>query len=331
MRKSVGIYASLFVAVLLMSFVGCGKATEVSTTEIEGLKSQLADRDRQIKDLRSTMDVKSDSLSRVRSELANRETQLNTRTNDPVPSYTTELLPPSATAGECFARVYVPPTYRTVVDTLLRSEASERVEVIPAKYEWVEERILVKEESKRFEEVSAKYEWREERVLVREAQVVWKRGRGLVEKVDNTTGEIMCLVETPAEYKTVRKQVQVQPATVREVSIPAEYKTVKVKKMVSPPQEKRIPIDAEYQHVTRTVMVADGHMEWRKVICETNLTKDVVYKIQRALQDKGHNPGPIDGIIGPQTHTALKAYQKSNNLASGGLTLETLNKLNVRL
>ena len=48
----------------------------------------------------------------------------------------------------------------------------------------------------------------------------------------NATGEIMCLVEEPAVYKTVRKKVIKTPATTRTVEIPAEYKTVKVNKLV---------------------------------------------------------------------------------------------------
>lgn len=56
------------------------------------------------------------------------------------------------------------------------------------------------------------FEWVEERVLVKPARKEWKPGRGEVERVDNATGEIMCLVEVPAEYKTVRKR-RVVPGT----------------------------------------------------------------------------------------------------------------------
>jgi len=116
--------------------------------------------------------------------------------------------------------------------------------------------------------------------------------RGPMERVDNTTGEIMCLVEVPAAYKTVQKKVMAEPPSTRTVNIPAEYdivrkrvmvtpprqrivqipaayKTVKVRKMVSPPQEHKIAIPAEFQTITRTEMASDGHMEWRKILCET--------------------------------------------------------------
>jgi hypothetical protein len=240
-----------------------------------------------------------------------------------------ELLPPNAKPGECYARVLVPPRYKTETVRVLTREASERVETIPARYEEVEERVLIREASKRFEEVPAEYGWAEEKVVVEEAHTVWQKGRGLIEKVDNATGEIMCLVEVPASYKTVRKQVVVKPATVREVQIPAEYQTVKVTKMVSPPQEKRTAIPAEYETVSRTQKTSDGYMEWKRVLCETNITSDTVSKIQDALIKAGHDPGPVDGMLGPQTQSAIRSYQKSKGLAEGDLTYETIESLGV--
>jgi hypothetical protein len=231
-------------------------------------------------------------------------------------------------------------------------EASSRLEIIPAEYGWVEEQVLVKAASTRMEQVPAEYEWQEEQVMVKPAHTVWKKGRGLIERVDNATGEIMCLVEIPATYKTVRKKVMVRPPTTREIEIPAvydtvkkrvqikppsqrtieipaAYKTVKVRKLVSPPEEQRIPIPAEYETVTNTEMITDGQMEWRQVICETNLGPNIISKIQNALLMAGHDPGPIDGVMGPQTHRAVKSYQMEKNLATGGLTIKTIESLGI--
>jgi peptidoglycan hydrolase-like protein with peptidoglycan-binding domain len=101
--------------------------------------------------------------------------------------------------------------------------------------------------------------------------------------------------------------------------------------MVSAPQEKRIPIPAEYQTVTRTEKVSDGHMEWRRIMCETNVTFDVVKRIQLALRNAGHDPGPIDGVYGWQTQAAMKAYQKEKGLAEGAMTIKSLESLGVNL
>ena len=55
-----------------------------------------------------------------------------------------------------------------------------------------------------------------------------------------------------------------------------------------------------------------------------------VKAIRKALQDKGMDPGPIDGIMGPKTSAALKAFQKDQKLTeSGRLDDQTRDKLGV--
>lgn len=51
---------------------------------------------------------------------------------------------------------------------------------------------------------------------------------------------------------------------------------------------------------------------------------------QQALRDRGHDPGPIDGVHGPRTSAALKKFQQAEGLtASGQLDEETMHRLNV--
>jgi hypothetical protein len=55
-----------------------------------------------------------------------------------------------------------------------------------------------------------------------------------------------------------------------------------------------------------------------------------VRQVQEALKAQGHDPGPIDGVMGPQTQEALRAYQRSQNLTeTGRLDRETSQKLGV--
>jgi hypothetical protein len=255
--------------------------------------------------------------------------------------------------SEASEKVVVKPAkFEWVEESVLVKAASQKVEVVPAQYDWVEEKVLVKQASQDLVPIPAVYKDVTEKVLVRPASTTWKKGRGLIEKVDFATGEIMCLVETPAEYKfvtkkvlaspagtqkqaipaeyrKVRSQVMVKPPQTRTIEIPAVYKTVRVKKMVTPATEQRVTVPAAYQTVTEQKMVADGRLQWRPVLCETNTTPDVVRRLQSALDGAGYNPGPIDGIIGPLTTKAMSAYQRSTGLASGQVTLETLKKLSV--
>ncbi len=288
-----------------------------------------------------------------------------------------ELLPPNAKPGECYAKVFVPPSYKEETEQVLVKEAYEKIEIIPAQYEWVEEKVLVKEASEKIEVIPAEYETVEEKVMVKPASeklevvpaefatveervmdqpahVIWKPGRGLIERVDYATGEIMCLVEVPATFKTIKKQVVKTPVTVkktevpaeyvtikkrvvktpattRKVEIPAEYKTVKVQKLVTPAQEKRIPVPAEYQTITKRIKVSEGRMEWQAVLCETNVTPEIVKNIQSALLNAGYNPGQIDGALGVATMSAVESFQKDKGLPVGNLTMETLRALGVQL
>lgn len=286
-------------------------------------------------------------------------------------------LPPNAVPGECYARVYEPAQYEAVIERVIVQEASRRIEVKPAKFEWVEERVLIQEKStrlevvpaeydwveekvmitpasKRMEEVAAVYEWVEEKVLVKPAHTVWKRGNGLVEKVDNATGEIMCLVEVPAqyetvrrqvlktaakfntvdvpaEYKTIRKKVMLRPPETKKVSIPAEYDSVKVQKLVKAEQREEVPIEARYEEVEKQVMVSEGRNIWRRVLCETNMTPDMIMQVQEALKNSGYEPGPIDGKFGDKTRIAIESYQREASLSVGGLTYQTLESLGISL
>ena len=288
-----------------------------------------------------------------------------------------DLFPPNAKAGECYARVLAPAQYATESKQVLVKEAAEKLTVIPAQYEWVEESILVKEETeeltvipatyKTIEEtimvepekkvmipVPATYKNVEERIMIKPGYTTWKKGRGLIEKVSDTTGEIMCLVEVPPEYKTVtkrvidqaasvreetvpakfatiKKRVIDQPASVKKTTIPAIHKTVKVRKLVSEAKTEKEDIPATYATVTESKLVTESALQWRPVLCETNTSPDVIQKLQQALKDAGYNPGPVDGVIGLATRNAISQYQADKGLAKGQLTMETLKNLGVSI
>jgi peptidoglycan hydrolase-like protein with peptidoglycan-binding domain len=56
-----------------------------------------------------------------------------------------------------------------------------------------------------------------------------------------------------------------------------------------------------------------------------------VKAIQQALKDAGHDPGEVDGKMGPKTQAALRDYQQKEGLkATGRLDSETAAKLGVQ-
>jgi peptidoglycan hydrolase-like protein with peptidoglycan-binding domain len=58
--------------------------------------------------------------------------------------------------------------------------------------------------------------------------------------------------------------------------------------------------------------------------------REQVKAVQQALKDKGHDPGAIDGLMGPKTRTALKDFQKKEGMKdTGRLDRDTMSKLGV--
>ena len=284
-------------------------------------------------------------------------------------------LPPNAKPGECYARVLSPERYEASVEQVVIQPASERVEIIPAQYTWDEREVVVSESYERlevipaqfetrtetviveperveFRAIPAKYETRTERVKVREAYSTWKKGEGPISQIDSGTGEIMCLVEIPAEFRTVERQVLVTPARTervtipaktstverqvikkpsetRKVRVPAETQTVRYQKLVSEPKERKIPVAAITDTVTTQKLVSQAELQWAEILCETNVTEGTVREIQQGLTRAGFYEGAIDGRLGPETNAAIDAYQRRNRLSTGELTIETLDKLGI--
>jgi len=325
----------------------------------------------------------------------------------------------AVSAGTCFREYYTPAQYKSQSQQIMVKPSSETITVKPARYEMSEERVIVKEASSQIVDVPAVYRTEKQQVLVEPAKKVWKQGRGLIEKIDNVTGEILCLVEVPARYATVDRTVLDKPATTRTVEVPAVYKTVKVQRLVEPASEQRVPVPAEFSEVTGRVKSADAtfywlkkgesasegakytgqevclvsqpaqyrtvkttmlktpattkvteipaqyntvkvsrlvkpagerripipektkvisrrietepsRLEWRAVLCETNTTPNIITDLQRALKREGFDPGDIDGVIGGATKKALEQYQLKNELDRGGITYQTLQELGLR-
>lgn len=323
----------------------------------------------------------------------------------------------SATSGMCFKEYFVPAKYEQANKEVLVKEESENIKIEKAQFEETEETVVVRQASKKKVYKKAEYEVIEEKIEIEPAKAVWKKGDGPITRIDNSTGEIMCLIQVPAKYQTFKKTVLksgpsidlvavpeetkavkvvklVSDATVDKVKIPAEYKSVtitnkisdasfswrgasvdgegtytgnqvclkeipakfaKVKKLVvdtaatveenkvdsiskiikvsnvvSEAEEIRTVIPAEYKTVEKRAKVSSERLEWRRVLCKTNMGPDINKRIQQALKDAGVYEGVVDGNIGRGTMKSLEQFQKDNDMATGGITLDVLKKLGVQ-
>lgn len=56
--------------------------------------------------------------------------------------------------------------------------------------------------------------------------------------------------------------------------------------------------------------------------------REIVERIQLYLSQLGYDAGPIDGVVGPQTRTAIQRYQRTHNIAvDGEATMQLLTHL----
>lgn len=179
----------------------------------------------------------------------------------------------------------VPPTYKTVSERVVLRPESTRIKVTPATYKTVTEKVLQREASTRLVSYPAKFETVTETVEISEEHKVWKRGRAWIgqaidvrplrgfevgpdgralgDKVEkgwatadnnNLDDDVMCLVVVPAQYKTIRRKVLIEPAGVREEPIPAVYKTVTHEVVDTPARSEEIVVPAAYGSIERRVV-----------------------------------------------------------------------------
>ena len=356
--------------IALMS--GCASTGEQSSGVQQDYESELNARNKEIETLKQQLGERQGKAT----SSASMDSQQATHSSASVNS--SDLLPPNAKAGQCFARVYTPPTYRTESESVLKAdgydvmeitpaiygnenqtvmteEATEVVELVPAVYGWKEEQVLVSPEITELQRVPAEYAIETDQLLVKPAHSIWKKGSGPITKVDQSTGEIMCLVEVPAVYETIKKRVLKSPETTKEVvvkaavyktvktrivkepaktvrrEIPAVYQTVAVKKLVTPASTSAVKVPPVYESINTTIKVTDGSLEWAPILCETNVTGDIIRQLQQALNDKNYKAGPVDGVYGAQTTKAVRKYQADNKMPGNGqLTIALVEDLGLK-
>jgi hypothetical protein len=233
--------------------------------------------------------------------------------------------------GEIMCLVTIPAKYKTIRKKIVKSAATTKVINIAAVSKTIKVKKLVtasKTESINIPEVKSNIQ---KSVLETKPVFSWLRVGDNVEKGLNYTGHKICLVASPAKHQKITKTVLDVPTSTKEIAIEPTYKMIKVKKLVTKAQEIKTPIEAVYKMVNKTEKTSSSHQSWERILCQTNMNQNVVLKIQNALKAKDNRPGKIDGVLGRDTRVALDKYQRDNSLATGGITYETLNALNVGL
>ncbi len=87
--------------------------------------------------------------------------------------------------------------------------------------------------------------------------------------------------------------------------------------------QTNVPSGTEVQREEREAVVTP---EQKPV----KLTPELISAAQKELRDRGYDPGPPDGRMGPQTRKAIEQFQMNSNIPkTGTLDATTLSKLHV--
>ena len=68
------------------------------------------------------------------------------------------------------------------------------------------------------------------------------------------------------------------------------------------------------QAASKTTGAAPAAASPERIVADHGSVADM----QQGLYELGYDPGPADGQMGPQTRSAIKAYQKDNSLPANG-------------
>ena len=193
------------------------------------------------------------------------------------------------------------------------SPATTTTEEVPAKYTTRKYKRLVSPATTNSTDVPAEYTNRKYQKLVNDA---------------TTTS-----TEVAAQYKTRSYEKLASDANATSADTDANYTTRSYQRLVSPASTNVITVPAEYKSVSRRQLVKKGGFsEWREVVCDADITSDLVRRVQSALMSRGFDVGTAgaDNVMGAATKAALVKFQKENNLPVGQLDLETLKVLGVK-
>ncbi len=237
----------------------------------------------------------------------------------------------SGATGEIMCLVKVPAKYKTIKKLVVKSPARTEIQDIPAEIQTIAVQHISAESTLKHTLIPAEYKTIQKKVPDTAASFMWTDAKTGADKPWKSTGNMVCLVEKEAITKDIKKVVLDTPASVKEEIIPAVYEMVKIEKLVTEAVETKTPVEAEYKMLEKRKKVAASSMAWQRILCQTNMTKDVIKKIQISLNEKSYKVGKPDGVIGRGTRNALERYQKDNGLSTGGITYETLGSLNIEL
>jgi len=170
----------------------------------------------------------------------------------------------------------------------LRKEASTRIERVPARYTTESETIEVKPASTKWVKKKADRNclsadpndclvWCLVEVPAEFKTVTKQIRQGCAAGYTDSGDDCIKTIEIPAEYGTATKRIVKTPATTRQEAIPAEYSTVTKRVIKTPATTREEMIPAQYSTVTKQVIKTPATTRTETIPAEySTVTKRVI-------------------------------------------------------
>ena len=233
--------------------------------------------------------------------------------------------------SEVICLVEVPVTYKTITKRIVLEPSVKKVVSVKPIVQTVYTQEMVTPPIQKKIQVPAKYQTVVQRRKISEEKHYWTDA-----SMQNSTTRYrsecdkICLVETPAKYKTIAKKIVVKPATIKKIKTPPQYKMVKVKKIEKKASFKKVVVPAEYITIRTEKERTKGFAKWVPMVCESTMTSNLIRKIQRALKFQGFYNGVVDGKMSLELKKAVRAYQRAKGLlVTNKISIETMEALEI--
>ena len=188
-------------------------------------------------------------------------------------------LPENPEPGKCYVRCKTPKVWKNEEITIQVAPAYKKISTHPAEFKTVTESVLVKEASQRLQVVPAVYETRDVVVTVKEASQRLEKTASSV----NTTTETVITKEAsqrlevvPAVYETRDIVMEIQPASYRLEMVPAVYETQEVVVVTKEPSYSLSVVPGTYGSETVTYHKRDYGSSLRVVPASFSSDSEII-------------------------------------------------------
>ena len=234
--------------------------------------------------------------------------------------------------GEIMCRVDVPAVYKNYEKEVVESGALVTVIDEAAVSRVVKVERLEADAIESRTPVAAVFKTMNKLQLKSPGSFYWVEGKPSSSSLEGEpTGRAACRQTIPEQQIAYMREVVKTAGRFEHADLPAVVEQIAVTELVADAASVKVSVPAITDRVSKRTRLTEARYEWRPVLCETNVTNDVVSRLQSELAKEGYSPGGIDGMLGKGTLSAIKQYQKDRDLAQGGITIETIEALGVRM